>query len=79
MGDRGVRLRLELDGVQGTFYVIVKKTSPRLNPPCSASLVKSSLLPDTERHYIIDNKDSLIHIALGTTSRRRVEEGLRDV
>ena len=77
MGDRGVRLRLGLDGVQGTFCVI-KTTFPRLNPPYSAGSAEHSLLPDTERHHIIDNGDPAIHIALGTTSRWRVEEGLGD-
>ncbi len=78
MGDQGVRPRIGLDGVQGTFCVIIKIVSPRLNPPDSAGFAKHSLLPDTERHHIIDNGDPPIHIALGTTSRRWVEEGLRD-
>ena len=78
MGDRGVRLRLGLDGVRGTFGVVIKKSSPRVNPPYSAGCAEPSLLPDTERHHIIDNGDPPIHTALGTTSRRRVEEGLRD-
>ena len=68
MGDRGVQLRLGLDGVQGIFCVIIKKTSPRVNPPYSAGFTEPSLLPDIERHHIIDNRDPLIYITLGTTS-----------
>ena len=78
MGDRGVRLGLGLDGVQGTFCLIIKITSPRLNPPYSAGFAEHSLLSDTERYHIIDDRDPPIHIALSTTNRRWVEEGLRD-
>ena len=77
MGDRGSPLRLRLDGVQGTFYVI-KITFPRLNPPYSAGFAENSLLPNTERHHIIDNGDSSIYIVLSITSRRRGEEDLGD-
>ena len=77
MGFRGVQLRLGLDSVQGTFCVI-KTNFPRLNPPYSTGFAKYSLLPDTERHHIIDNGDPVFYIALGTTSRRRVKEGLRN-
>ena len=78
MGDRGVRLRLGFDGVQEMFCVIIKITFPCLNPLCSAGFAEHSLLPDTERHHIIDNGATPIHIALGTTSRWPVEEGLGD-
>ena len=43
------------------------------------ALVRDWVLPNTERHHIIDGGDPPIHIALDTTSRRRVEEGLRNV
>ena len=78
MEDLGVLLRLRLESVQRMFYAIIKTTSPGLKSPYSAGFTEYSLLPDVERHYIIDNVGPSIHIVLRTTSRRRAEEGLRD-
>ena len=35
-------------------------------------------MSNIERYHIIDNEDSLIHIALDIMSQRRIEEDLRD-
>ena len=69
MKDREFRLRLELDDVQETCYVIIKITFPRLNSSYSTSFAKNFFLSNIERHHIIDNKDTSIHIALDITSR----------
>lgn len=61
--------------VCSAFYVI-KTTFPRLNPPYSAGFTEYSLLPNIEQYYIIDNKDPLIYIALGTTRRRGSKKAL---